>query len=266
MVNAFTIKWIFLSDYSSIIRIARKLINLAGWRIWHEKEPPIVIHRLLANVARQPDPKQALADYDALAGNYDGTAARIVRIRRDAVDSLSLKSGDTVIDVAFGTGDTLLMLAERVAPDGRVVGVEQSAAMASIASQKVAASPYAKLIDIRVCAADKVQDIGQCDAMLFSFAHDVLQHPAAVTRLMTAAQCGTRIAVAGLRFVPWWWGWPVNVFNAIRARRYTTSFRGLRAPWKPLLAYTPDLQVKKTYLFGCCYVAAGRVTQLNPFD
>ena len=222
-----------------------------------------MLHRLFANFARHPDPQQSQSDYEALAARYDTTISRVVQIRLDAVDALELKSGDRVIDVAFGTGDTLLMLAEQVAPNGCVVGVEHSEAMASIARDKVAASPYAGLIEIRVGAAETVQNIGRFDAILFSFAHDVLQHPASLKQLMIGAQAGARVAVAGLRFVPWWWGWPINVFNAIRARKYTTTFRGLREPWQTLRPFVPDMQVKKTYLVGCCYLAAGRTEQLN---
>jgi len=223
-----------------------------------------MLTRLLNNATQRPDPQQSLSDYEAMAKNYDRTISRITQIRHDAVNALDLKPGDRVLDVAFGTGDTLLLLAERVAPSGRVIGIEHSAAMADIARAKLNASPYADLVDIRVCAADAAPILDQFDAMLLSFCHDVLQHPAGLHNLMASAPPGVRLAVAGLRFLPWWWGWPVNAFNAIRARRYTTSFLGLRKPWKPLLTYAPNMTIEKSYLLCSCYLAVGHTIQSVP--
>lgn len=46
-----------------------------------------------------------------------------------AVDALELSPGDTVVEVGCGTGANLPLLAARVGPTGRVVGVDITDAM-----------------------------------------------------------------------------------------------------------------------------------------
>ena len=102
------------------------------------------------------------------------------------------------------------------------------------------------------------------DAMLLSFTQDVLQNPAAIKRLVGLCRPGTRIAVSGMRFLPWWWGAPLNLFNAYRARHYMTTFRGLREPWHGLRPYCPDIEVVAAWFAGSCYLATGVVRASGP--
>lgn len=51
----------------------------------------------------------------------------VAREMRELVAGLGLRAGDTVLDAGCGTGATAALMAERVAPGGRVVGVDISA-------------------------------------------------------------------------------------------------------------------------------------------
>ncbi len=57
------------------------------------------------------------------------------RWRRQAVEATSLAAGESVIDVACGTGKLSVALSERVGPFGRVLGVDLSPAMVTLARQ-----------------------------------------------------------------------------------------------------------------------------------
>ena len=81
----------------------------------------------------------ALNSYRPLAAGYDASCRHIERIRQDAVDSLRLRPGETVFDIACGTGSTILPMAESVGPSGHVVGVELVPEMAAIARAKLVA-------------------------------------------------------------------------------------------------------------------------------
>lgn len=229
--------------------------RLGEWRGRGALRLPGFVRKLIG----KPDRERALADYRLLAPGYDGNVGRIEAIRRDAIDSLRLKRGDAVLDVACGTGESLALLHGRVQPGGRVVGVEQSPEMGAIALDRLRRLGLDGKVELIISPVEAMPARPKFDAMLMSFAHDVLQSPPAVVRLLDQARDGTRVAIAGMVFLPWWWGAPVNFYNAMRARRYLTTFRGLRRPWAPLAAACPDLSVAQRYLLGSCYRAIGTV-------
>lgn len=218
---------------------------------------------LIQNMGNEPDRARSLASYASLASQYDGTVHRISQLRQETIDSLDLRPGEHVLDVACGTGDTLIELARQVSPDGRVVGVEQSKEMAAVASAKIQQSEFSGVIDIHVCPIEDLSGEQLFDAVLMSFTHDVLQNPHAAHRLSELARPGARIAIAGIRFLPWWWAAPINLFTAFRARKYLTTYRGLRKPWSALLPFAPELQMQQTYLVGTCYRGFGKFSELE---
>jgi demethylmenaquinone methyltransferase/2-methoxy-6-polyprenyl-1,4-benzoquinol methylase len=85
---------------------------------------------------------QVRAMFDRIAGLYDRmngvmTAGLHHQWRRRAADLAALSPGGRALDVATGTGDLALELADRVAPGGHVVGVDFSERMLELARDKV---------------------------------------------------------------------------------------------------------------------------------
>jgi SAM-dependent methyltransferase len=64
-----------------------------------------------------------------------------------AMDRLGLEPGDAVLDVGCGTGQTLLQLAERVGPDGQVIGVDIAPLLLDVARQRTTLVPQVRLIE-----------------------------------------------------------------------------------------------------------------------
>lgn len=199
----------------------------------------------------------AQARYRHLAAGYDSSCQRINRIRAAAVAALDLRPGQCVADIACGTGATLPALAEAVGPKGRVTGFELSADMAERAHARVATAGLAGHVRVVVGPVEAMPAAERFDAFLLCYTHDVLQSPTALAALAAAAKPGARIAVAGMRFLPWWWGFGVNLFTAYRARNYLTSFRGMEQPWRGLLDYVPGFRIIGTDHFGTSYLGAG---------
>jgi demethylmenaquinone methyltransferase/2-methoxy-6-polyprenyl-1,4-benzoquinol methylase len=79
--------------------------------------------------------------FDRIAGVYDlmnsaMTAGLHHGWRRRAADRAELRPGDSALDVCCGTGDFALELAERVGPEGTVIGCDFSESMLDLARQK----------------------------------------------------------------------------------------------------------------------------------
>ena len=89
--------------------------------------------------------KGEVADiYRKRAKNYDFTVRlynllgfRIDSYREEAIESLRLKPGNTVVDIACGTGANFLMLQERVGQNGKIIGVDFTDAMLAKARERV---------------------------------------------------------------------------------------------------------------------------------
>ena len=197
-----------------------------------------------------------------MAKDYDATCTRIAALRLANVQALRLKPGETVFDIACGTGPTLTLLAKLVGPSGNVVGVELSPDMASQARLRLDARPDCGRVVVAQTALADFEFDQKADAVLMCYAHDVLQSAASIDRLMAVAKPRARIALVGMQTLPWLWGWPVNVFNLYRARRYLTTYSNLDCPWRLLVDRGARLRLVRTALWGSAYLVVGTLPDI----
>jgi SAM-dependent methyltransferase len=119
----------------------------------------------------------------------------VQRLRATALDTLTLQPGDHVLDAGCGTGDMTGQLATKVAPRGRVVGIDISETMLGEARRRHAdCSPPLELRYGTVTDLDL--DSGSFDAV---YCERVLQHLAepqrAISELVRVTRTGGRVAV-----------------------------------------------------------------------
>ena len=210
---------------------------------------------VLDNIESQPDASRSVQSYQRLADAYDSTCTRIEKLRLIAIKALSLQPGETVLDVACGTGPALPMLAQQVGMQGTVIGIEQSPEMAQLAQKRVAAAEGN--VKVAVSSMDDPSHIYAADAALLCYTQDVLQSPQAVDQLIKACKPGARIVILGMKTLPWAWGWPVNLFNMYRARHYMTTYHNLDRPYRLLEQRGATLSIIHTALWGSAYIAVG---------
>lgn len=109
--------------------------------------------------------------WNASADRYDSPAMSFFeRIGARAVDLLQLPWGGRIIDCACGSGHATLPAAERVGPDGRVIGVDVAARLLDLAGAKAQRRGLGNL-DLRLGDMQQI-DYGaeQFDAVLCLFA------------------------------------------------------------------------------------------------
>ncbi|HWH95029.1 MAG TPA: methyltransferase domain-containing protein [Baekduia sp.] len=85
----------------------------------------------------QPPREWDATSYDDLAQPHQEWGAQIL-------DRLPLEGDETVLDLGCGTGRVTRQLLERLGPDGRVVGIDGSAAMAREATRLLGDDPRAR--------------------------------------------------------------------------------------------------------------------------
>jgi arsenite methyltransferase len=213
-----------------------------------------------ANSARRlrpaPDPELAIAKYRRHAAGYDASARRTMALRRRVVGMLRLAAGETVLDVACGTGLSLPLLAEGVGPAGRVIGVEVSPEMIALARRRVAEAGLGQVTLIEA-PMERADPGAPLDAILFNYTHDVLQSPQALARIFSFARPGARVAIAGVKNPPAWL-FPLRLYRLLKARPYVTTLAGMERPWARVAPYLAALRVTPVML-GTNYVAAGVV-------
>lgn len=200
-----------------------------------------------------PDAARAIEKYRRHAADYDATAVRTMALRRRTVDLLALRAGDVVLDVACGTGLSFPLLRERVGAKGKVIGVELSPEMLAQARARVQSHGWTNVALVQASMADApIPDV--LDAILFNYTHDVLRSPAALEHIFAHARPGARVAVAGVKYPPWWL-FPARLWRRANARPYLTTFDGLDRPWSLLEPHVTGLKITSVML-GTNYIGA----------
>ena len=213
---------------------------------------------------REPDSPsrhdKALRQYRRRAPYYDLELALFEPVRRIAIERLSLKPGDVVLDVGCGTGLSMPLLEDCVGTQGRIVGIEQSPEMIERARARTLHHGWSNvtLLHGEAEAADVAGAIEHAaDAALFHFTHDILREPKAVANVLRNLQPGARVVASGLQWADRW-AWPLNLFVLGAALHSVTSLRGLDQPWSHLGTQIDQLHVDSA-MAGAIYVVSGVV-------
>ena len=193
--------------------------------------------------------------YKRLSVQYDYATRRIEPVRQKVIDSLQLKAGDRVLDVACGTGKSFAMLREAVGPQGEVVGVELSPEMLKIAAERVEEAGWDN-VQLIEAAMETAELKGSFDAVLFVYTQDVLQSEVALSRIFEATRPGARVASTGLKLFPWYIG-IANIWLLAISYPYFTTFKGLAKPWQPLKQYVERVSFQLTFM-GSGYILIGK--------
>ena len=89
--------------------------------------------------------------------------------RRRAVQALRLRPGDTVIEIACGTGLNFPLIERAIGPDGRIIGVDLTDAMLAQAQQRVEANGWSNVSLVQADAA-AFEFPSEVDAILSTYA------------------------------------------------------------------------------------------------
>lgn len=192
--------------------------------------------------------------YRQRAAGYDASAQRTMPLRLRTIALLHLQPGQGVLDVGSGTGLSFEPLLQAVAPQGRVLAFEQSPDMHAQAVARVGQNDW-RNVWLSNEAAETVQLPQAPDAVLFNYVHDITRTPLAVNNILRQAKPGARIAMAGMKFFPWWTG-PLNLVAWLKNRPYNAKAADLWRPWSLVEAHCQSFEWVSTQA-GMGYIAHG---------
>jgi ubiquinone/menaquinone biosynthesis C-methylase UbiE len=88
-------------------------------------------------------------NYNRMSKGYNAIAGPSEKqLRRAGLRQLGAAPGETILEIGFGTGHSLLEIAEAVGDTGKVCGIDVSSRMVEIAEARAAAAGYSRRIEL----------------------------------------------------------------------------------------------------------------------
>jgi S-adenosylmethionine-diacylgycerolhomoserine-N-methlytransferase len=203
-----------------------------------------------------------MSRYGHIGSLYDVVSLEAILYRRPRAALARLLGpmpGATVIDLGCGTGLNFGWLHNAVAPDGRIIGIDDSPSMLAAARRRIDRCGWA---DVTLARADitRLDDevratARDADAFVATFVLSLLGDDAACWSLIDDAACArpVRVALADLGDAS---HAPRLLRPALWALTSLGGGRVARCPWNRLTACADDVHHEE-YLGGHVHLAAG---------
>jgi demethylmenaquinone methyltransferase/2-methoxy-6-polyprenyl-1,4-benzoquinol methylase len=180
--------------------------------------------------------------------------------RRRAVRALGLRPGDTVVDIACGTGLNFPLIEEVIGPAGRIIGVDLTDAMLAHAQERIECNGWSNISLVQADAAE-FSFPAEVDAILSTYAlsqvpecAQVIAHGAAA---LSAGRCWVVLDLKMPDDTP---RWLTQLGIATVGRSASLEEWIARRPWEAIRsamqAELADLSWAECCL-GTAFVAAG---------
>ncbi len=192
--------------------------------------------------------------YDWLTPQYLLGAEK--RLRKETIALLHLQRGQTILDIACGTGRNFPGILERIAPSGRLVGVDYTGAMLARAQDRIQREGWQNVELIQADAA-RIKLNQEFDAALSTLAMGVIpDYRSALERMQSVLKPGGWLAVGDAKLSSGRFNRLLNWIGYLLG--YGAAEVMTRRPWDLLRETLADFRYTE-WFSGFYYVAGGRV-------
>jgi O-methyltransferase/aklanonic acid methyltransferase len=146
---------------------------------------------------KRPTTRHLAELFGSTAATYDTVIPFFVTFGARLVELVGVSAGDEVLDVAAGRGASLFPAAERVGPEGRVVGIDLAPQMVQLLGDDIARRQVANATVMLMDAEDIALPAESFDVVLCGFTLWVLPRPdQAAAGFLQVLRPGGRVAVS----------------------------------------------------------------------
>jgi demethylmenaquinone methyltransferase/2-methoxy-6-polyprenyl-1,4-benzoquinol methylase len=199
--------------------------------------------------------------YDFTANLYYLVGYREWAYRRKAVEALQLQPGDTVVEIACGTGLNFSLYQKAIGPQGKIIGLDLTDAMLAQAQQRIEEKGWSNVELVHLDARDYNFPAG-VNAIISTFALSLIpESDRVLERAVEVLAPGGRLALLELQIPAKWPGWMAKAGVWLMKPFAVTDEWLNRRPWETIqqtmrLKLT-EVSVTEKYL-GLTYIIAGR--------
>jgi ubiquinone/menaquinone biosynthesis C-methylase UbiE len=190
-----------------------------------------------------------------LAPIYDLRVRLFLRWRRTALEAVRPRPGDTVLDLACGTGLNFSHIIEWIGRDGGIVGVDCTRAMLAQARRKLARHRWDGVALVEGDAANLPLASESCDAVLCSYGMVIIpDYRWAIAEAVRVLKPGGRLVLLEGKRGSALWARAVTPLVAFAGRFGAVHLD--RRPWEELPGLLEEVS-RSEYLGGIVYIASG---------
>ena len=194
--------------------------------------------------------------YDAAMKLYKLAGLRMDEYRARVVALLRLKRGDSVVDLGCGTGLSFPLLTRAIGPEGRLIGVDISAAMLARADERTKRSGWTNvhLVQAELAVYELPQGV---DAALSTGVLGYVPERAQVLeKIARRLRPGGRVVIMDGKRPDRWPRWLFRLFVTCSGPYGVTEAYFDNQTWKAVERYFHDTTFEEMY-GGLMYISAG---------
>lgn len=213
--------------------------------------------------------EELVALYQKMAKNYDLVANfyyligfREVAYRKKAAEALNLKPGDTVVEIACGTGLNFSFLQNAIGPTGKIIGIDITDKMLEQARRRIEQNGWTNVELIKSDAAEYVFPEG-INGIISTFAITLIpEYEQIIKNGSRALANGGKFAILDFKKPenrPLW----LTKLLVFLTKCFGVSLDlSVRHPWETITTCLTPVMFKDLY-FGFTYISVGEANKTD---